>query len=174
VLRSPPWLGWSQWDICGTNDHGYVPLVINTSLSFPHAWLITGWTTRITRRVALVEKELLTLLEHLNSPLVLSGVRITRSLVLYVCFADRCHFVLFRLTIALSVHLRFTVSGYLCGIFKLFFLVIISFCTMMSRVHFNSYFYLHIDMYRCFCVVLYWGWLLARSFRVVVGCWFVI
>jgi len=25
-----------------TNDHGYVPLVINNSRSFPHSWLITG------------------------------------------------------------------------------------------------------------------------------------
>ena len=55
-------------------------------------------------------------------------------------------------------------------------LVIISFRTMMSRVHFNRYFYLHIDISRYFFVVLYWGWLLGWSFRVVVvvGCWFVI
>jgi len=25
-----------------TNDHGYVPLVVNTSRSFPYSWLITG------------------------------------------------------------------------------------------------------------------------------------
>jgi len=34
--------------------------------------------------------ELLTLPEHLSSPPVLSGVRVTRSLVLYVCLVDRC------------------------------------------------------------------------------------
>jgi hypothetical protein len=33
--------------------------------------------------------ELPTLPEHLGSPLVFSGVRVTRSLVLYVCFVDR-------------------------------------------------------------------------------------
>ena len=38
----------------------------------------------------LVEQELLTLLEHLSSPPVLSRVRVTRSLVLCVCFEDRC------------------------------------------------------------------------------------
>jgi hypothetical protein len=38
--------------------------------------------------VSLVEHELLTLPEPLSSPLVFSGV--TRSLVLYVCFVDRC------------------------------------------------------------------------------------
>jgi hypothetical protein len=77
------------WNICVTNDHGYVPLVVNTSRSFPHSWLITGFVTRLTRRVPLVEQELLTLPEHLSSSLVFSGVRVTRSLVLYVCFVDR-------------------------------------------------------------------------------------
>jgi hypothetical protein len=51
--------------------------------------LITGFVTRLTRRVPLVEQELLTLPEHLSSPPVISGVRVTRSLVLYVCFVDR-------------------------------------------------------------------------------------
>jgi hypothetical protein len=37
-----------------------------------------------------VEQELLTLPEHLRSPQVFSGVRVARSLVLYVCFVDRC------------------------------------------------------------------------------------
>jgi hypothetical protein len=47
--------------------------------------------TRLTRRVLLVEQELLlTLPEHLSSPPVFSGVRVSRSLVLYVCFVDRC------------------------------------------------------------------------------------
>jgi hypothetical protein len=59
------------WNICVTNDHGYVPLVINTSRSFPHSRLITGFVTRLTRRVPLVEQELLTLPEHLSSPPVL-------------------------------------------------------------------------------------------------------
>ena len=58
--------------------------------SFPHSWLITGFVTRLPRRMPLVEQELLTLPEHMSSPPVLSGVRVTRSLVLYVCFVDRC------------------------------------------------------------------------------------
>jgi hypothetical protein len=33
---------------------------------------------------------LLTLPEHLSSPPVFSGVRVTQSLVVYVCFLDRC------------------------------------------------------------------------------------
>ena len=64
-----------------------LPRIYNTSRSFPHSWLITGW---LTRRVSLVEWELPTLPEHLRSPLVFSGVRVTRSLVLYVCFVGRC------------------------------------------------------------------------------------
>jgi hypothetical protein len=31
LLRSPQWLGWPLWNICVTNDHGYAPLVVNTS-----------------------------------------------------------------------------------------------------------------------------------------------
>jgi hypothetical protein len=53
------------------------------------SWLITEFVTRLTRRVPLVEQELLTLPEHLSSPPVFSGVRVTRSLVLCVCFVDR-------------------------------------------------------------------------------------
>ena len=35
-------------------------------------------------------QELFILPEHLNSPPVFSGARVTRSLVLCVCFVDRC------------------------------------------------------------------------------------
>jgi hypothetical protein len=56
----------------------------------PHSWLITGFVTRLTRRVPLVEQELFTRPEHLSSPPHFSGLRITQSLVLYVCFVDRC------------------------------------------------------------------------------------
>ena len=64
--------------------------VVSTSRSFPHSRLITGFVSRLTRRVPLVEQELLTLQEHMSSPPVFSGVRVTRSLVLLVCFVDRC------------------------------------------------------------------------------------
>jgi hypothetical protein len=37
-----------------------------------------------------VEQESLTLLEHRSSPPIFSGFRVTRSLVLCVCFVDRC------------------------------------------------------------------------------------
>jgi hypothetical protein len=54
-------------------DHGYVPLVVNTSRPFPHSRIITGFATRLTRQVPLVEQELLTLPEHLSSLPVLEG-----------------------------------------------------------------------------------------------------
>jgi len=73
-----------------TNDHGYVSIVVSTSRSFPHSCLINGFVTRLTRRVPLVEQKLLTLPEHQSSPPVFRGVRVTRSLVLCVCFVDRC------------------------------------------------------------------------------------
>jgi hypothetical protein len=82
-------IGWPIWNICVTNDHWYVPLV-NTSRSFPHSWVFTGFVTRLTQRMSLVEQELLTFSNHLSSPPVLSRVRVTRSLVLFVCFVDRC------------------------------------------------------------------------------------
>ena len=103
------------WNICVTNNHGYVLLIVNTSRSFPRSWLITGSVTRLTRRVSFVEQVLLTFPEHLNSSPVFSGVRVTRSLVLYVYFVDRClSFCTF------SSVLRYTDSDYPFGIFKLF------------------------------------------------------
>ena len=66
--------------------HGYVPLVVNTSRSFPHSRLITGFVTRITRRMPLVEQELPTLPEHR----FLVGFVLLDLYSLCVCFADRC------------------------------------------------------------------------------------
>ena len=40
--------------------------------------------------LSLEEQELLTLPEHLSSPPVFSWIHVSRSLVLYVCFVDRC------------------------------------------------------------------------------------
>ena len=84
-----------------------------TIQSFPHLWLITGLVTILTRRVPLVEQELLTCPEHLRLPPVCCGVRVTRSLVFCVCFIDHClSFFLFLLVIVLTVLLWFTSSNY--------------------------------------------------------------
>ena len=58
-------------NICVTNDHWYVPLVVSISRSFSHSRLITGFVTRQTQEV-------------------FSGVRVTRSYVFGVCFLARC------------------------------------------------------------------------------------
>ena len=51
---------------------------------------MTGFVTRLTRWMVLVEQELPTLPEHLSSSPIFSDVGVTRSLVLCVCFVDRC------------------------------------------------------------------------------------
>ena len=97
--------------------------------SFPYLWLITGLVTRLTWRVPLLEQELFVLPEHLSSPQVFSGVHVTWSLVLCVCFVDSClSFCTFLLTIVLSVLLRYMDSDYPFGIFKLFLWPIIELC----------------------------------------------
>jgi len=85
VLKSPTWLAWPLWNIYVTNDHGYVPVVVNTYRSFHHSWLITGFVTILTRRVPIVEQELRTLPDHLSSSPMFSGVHVARYLVLCVC-----------------------------------------------------------------------------------------
>jgi hypothetical protein len=85
---------------CVTNDYGYVPFVVITIRSF---------VTRVNRRVPHVERELLTLPEHLNSPLVFSGVRVARSFVFCVMFC-RSLFVLYLLAIVLSVNLQLLIT----------------------------------------------------------------
>ena len=55
-----------------------------------------------------MEQELYTFPKHLSIPSVLSDVRVTRSLVLCVCFVD-CHSTGPRLVILLSVILLFLV-----------------------------------------------------------------
>jgi hypothetical protein len=44
----------------------YIPLVINTSWSFPHSWLIIGFVTRLKLRLSLVEQKLLIFPRHLS------------------------------------------------------------------------------------------------------------
>ena len=72
----------------------------NLDLAFPsfafflfiQTLMLPSLVTRLTRRMPLVEQELLTIPKHVSSPPVISGVRVTRSLVLCVCFVDRCLF----------------------------------------------------------------------------------
>ena len=70
----------------------------------------------------LVEQELLIRPEHLSSSPVFSRVRVTRSLVLCVCFVDTC-LSFFLLAIVLSVLLLFTDSDCPFGVSKLLHLL---------------------------------------------------
>ena len=81
-----------------------------TSRSFPHSWLVIDIVTRVTRRVSLVEQQMFT-------PII-SGVRVTRSLVFCVVFCRSLfvHLSYFFLAIVLSV-LRLTDSDYSFGTF---------------------------------------------------------
>jgi len=80
-------IGWPLCNICVTNGNGYVPLVVNTSRSFSHSWLFTGFVTRLIRRLSLVGQEFLTLPSNLRSPPVFSFMYILcRSLFVLLCF----------------------------------------------------------------------------------------
>jgi hypothetical protein len=69
----------------------YVPLVVNTSRSFRHSWLITRFVIRLTRQVPLVEQERTAYPSGAPEfTLGFSGVRVIRSVVLGVYFVDRC------------------------------------------------------------------------------------
>jgi len=75
---------------CVAGDHGYVPLVMDASRSFPHSWLVTGFVVGFTRRVSLVKRRLLTL--HLYTPGFWWGSRY--SIFGLVCVFCRSLFVL--------------------------------------------------------------------------------
>ena len=102
---------WIKWNILVGNVHGYVPLIVNTSRSCPHSF--TEFVTRLTRSVPLAGQEMPTLPEHRNPPLSFSGVHVTRSLVLYAYFVDRClSFCTFSVGHCVVICLRYTNSDY--------------------------------------------------------------
>ena len=107
-----------------TNNH-YLH-VVNTSRSFPHSWLITGFVTRVTWRVPLVEQELLTLPEHLISPPFLVGFVLLGFCFMCVCFVDRwlslCSFSFCHCIICPSSTYGFWLPPF--GIFILFLLTV--------------------------------------------------
>ena len=89
LINGYHWLSWSHhfgnftvtsmtWltvtNICVTIDHGYVQPVVSTFRFFAHSWFTTGFVTRVTRRVTLIEQELLTLPGHFSSSWFLVGL----------------------------------------------------------------------------------------------------
>jgi hypothetical protein len=90
---------WCRWKKVRIITSNLIKLHVYEIIVHRHDWLnlVTYLLCACSSDVipvslSLVEQELLTLPEHLSSPPVFSGVRVTRSLVLYVCFVDRCLF----------------------------------------------------------------------------------
>jgi hypothetical protein len=81
---------WRKPSTCHTITTTTAPLIAKTRVK--NYWIFSSYQLNLTRRVPLVEQELPTLPEHLSSPPVFTGVRVTRSLILYVCFVDRCSY----------------------------------------------------------------------------------
>ena len=119
-------------------------LVVRTSHSFPHSWLITGLVTRLTRWVPLVDQELLTPLEHPGSSRVLvefslldlcALCMLCRSLfvLLYVLFWPLCCLSFFDLRILITS----LVSSNSSYIYYLFISVVNVLCLSISviRIH---------------------------------------
>jgi hypothetical protein len=53
-------------------------------------YVLLRWSASHSVHVCSLEQKLPTLPEHLSSPPIFSGVRVTRCLVLCICFGDRC------------------------------------------------------------------------------------
>jgi hypothetical protein len=83
-VRNIQWLFIQMYVVCIQLNIWYLQFCF-ISTTITHARYIV-----ITRQVSLVEQELLPIPVHLSSPPVFSGVRDTRSLILCVCFVDRC------------------------------------------------------------------------------------
>ena len=103
------------WNNRFRNDIGYVPFIVTTTL-FPfinvtyRIRLFTGFViSSATRRMPHLQQDLLTLPEHLRSPLVFGRVRVVYSLVSYVVSCVLLFVCLSYsfLTMALSVYFRF-------------------------------------------------------------------
>ena len=88
----------------------------------------------------LVEHELLTLPEHMSSTPVASGVCVTRSLVLCVCFADRvlsfCPFSFAHCVVCPPIYEFWWLLWYLQTLLKIYLLIV---CRLMcSRKYFKQ------------------------------------
>ena len=68
----------------------YFIVIFSAGTSHFRQYYRSATFVRLTRWVPLVKRELLTIPKHLSSPPVFSGVRVTRSLVLCVCFVGLC------------------------------------------------------------------------------------
>ena len=102
---------------------------------------ITRFVTRLAQWMPLAEQELLTLSELLSSPPVFSGVRVTRSIVLCVCFVDRCLSFFFWPLCCLSFDIQILITPlvslqtYKFCFYSVYFLCQSSCCQILSSVN---------------------------------------
>ena len=90
---------------CWTEIINFLQIILKRQLrGFPRSCLITWFVIRETRRVPLMKQELLIFPEHLHPPPGFNGVRVSRSLVLCVCFVNRCLFFFFWPLCSLSLY----------------------------------------------------------------------
>jgi hypothetical protein len=137
VLRSPPWHGWSLWNIGVTNDQGYLPLVVSTSRSFLVHELSPGCNYNNATGVSSGAGTAYPSGAPEFIP-VLSGFVLLdlRSLVLCVCFVDTCLSIcLFSVGHFVVVLLRYINSDNPFGIFKLF---LVDLCYGAKPTSFNN------------------------------------
>jgi len=102
VIIGTFWQNEKQWCIIVWQWHSTSKEWEASQWFFPHPWLITEFLIRVTRRVPLMEQELLTLPEHPSSFPHFGWVHVARSLVFIVVFC-RSLFVLFLLAIVFSI-----------------------------------------------------------------------
>jgi hypothetical protein len=112
-----------------------MPFTLEADTNMQHLLWSLVWCVVVCRSLFILLQELITLLEHMSSPPVFSGVRVTQSLVLCVVVC-RSLFVLLQELITLPEHLsslpvfngvRVTQSLVLCVVFCRSLFVILSF-----------------------------------------------
>jgi hypothetical protein len=104
------------WYLYHTINRCKVAYFNRKQMFFPHSWLITGFVTRVTQRVPLVEQELVIRPKYLSSDSVFNGVRVARSLV-FCAMLCRSLFVLLSFFLwpmcCLSIDLRILITWYI-------------------------------------------------------------
>ena len=131
------------WNICATNDHGYVPLVVNTSRSFPHSQLCNQISTTCATNIVGTAypsgaSEF--------TPVLVGFMLLDLQFYVYILQIVVCPFVLFLLAIVLSLLLRFMDSDYSFGILKLFSHRSINFQGSWECVWFNQKYWYNFEI----------------------------
>jgi hypothetical protein len=115
---------WSRILGVTTNDHGYVPFVVITIPPFPHSWFITGFVTRVTRRIPQWSRNCLPVWSTWVHPRF-SGVHDALPLVFCVVLCRPLFLVYFYLLAIVVSVFQMTDSNYHFGIFTLYLALLV-------------------------------------------------